>query len=141
MNTGFALMIQEDSRSAAFRYYEHRVFAHHLYEYEKGLRNLVLLTASTSNKDAVKQRLQARNTDYYIQEVNGTKINVFFGDSMCVDIVRRMNFKSLSDLTAEEDFILGVMLGYARLKQCERYLKKKHGCLNAGPTNNGECQS
>ena len=36
-----------------------------------------------------------------------------------------MKPRSLSDLTDEEDFILGVMLGYDRLKQCERYLKRK----------------
>jgi hypothetical protein len=36
-----------------------------------------------------------------------------------------MKFTSLSNLTDEEDFILGTMLGYDRVKQCERYLKRK----------------
>ncbi|RLD17868.1 MAG: DUF2023 domain-containing protein, partial [Caldiserica bacterium] len=31
----------------------------------------------------------------------------------------------LSNLTEEEDFILGIMLGYDRLKQCERYMRIK----------------
>ncbi len=44
---------------------------------------------------------------------------------MCVDIIKQMNFDSLSDLTDEEDFILGTMLGYDRMNQCERYLKRK----------------
>jgi len=32
-------------------------------------------------------------------------------------------------LTDEEDFILGTMLGYDRVKQCERYLKRKKSLL------------
>ena len=105
--------------------YEHDMFAHHLYEYKKGLRSLVLYTTSASSRDQIERRLKTENVDYYIQEVSGTKINVFFGDRRCIDIVKQMNFKSLLDLTDEEDFILGIMLGYDRLKQCERYLKRK----------------
>ena len=42
-----------------------------------------------------------------------------------------MNLESLSSLTDDEDFILGTMLGYDRVKQCERYLKKKRsGSIN-----------
>jgi len=41
-----------------------------------------------------------------------------------------MNITSLSDLTDEEDFILGTMLGYDRVKQCERYLKRKRNGKN-----------
>ncbi|PXF51402.1 MAG: hypothetical protein C4B55_03135 [Candidatus Methanophagaceae archaeon] len=32
-------------------------------------------------------------------------------------------------MTDEEDFILGTMLGYDRVKQCERYLKRKKSLL------------
>ncbi|MBN2063189.1 MAG: DUF2023 family protein, partial [Sedimentisphaerales bacterium] len=31
----------------------------------------------------------------------------------------------LSDFTPEEDYILGIMLGYDRLKQCQRYVSMK----------------
>lgn len=101
------------------------VFIHHIQEYKKGLRTLVLYTTKASNRDAIEKRLKREMIDYYIQKVNGTKINVFFGNSVCIDVIKQMNFTSLSNLTDEEDFILGTMLGYDRVKQCERYLKRK----------------
>lgn len=101
------------------------VFNHHIYEYKKGLRTLVLHTTKASNRDMVEKTLEKNRIDYYVQNVNKTKINLFFGNSMCVDIIKQMNFDSLSDLTDEEDFILGTMLGYGRMNQCERYLKRK----------------
>ena len=101
------------------------VFTHHLLEYKKGLRTLVLHTTKVSNRDAIEKKLERAMIAHYIQTVNGTKINVFFGNSICIDVIKQMNFTSLSNLTDEEDFILGTMLGYDRLKQCERYLKRK----------------
>ena len=101
------------------------VFIHHLQEYKKGLRTLVLHTTKASNRDAIEKRLKREKIDYYIQKVNETKINVFFGNSTCIEVIKQMNFASLSNLTDEEDFILGTMLGYDRVKQCERYLKRK----------------
>jgi len=101
------------------------LFTHHLFEYKKGLRTLVLHTTKVSNRDAIERRLEREMIDCYIQAVNGTKINVFFGNSICIDVIKQMNFTSLSNLTDEEDFILGTMLGYDRVKQCERYLKRK----------------
>lgn len=55
--------------------------------------------------------------------MNNEKINVFFGAKDCVDVVKTFVSKKLNELTPEQDFILGIMLGYDRLKQCERYLK------------------
>ncbi len=106
------------------------VFIHHIQEYKKGLRTLVLHTTKASNRDAIEKRLKRERIDYYIQTVNGTKINVFFGNSICIDVIKQMNFESLSNLTDEEDFILGTMLGYDRVKQCERYLKRKRNNNN-----------
>ncbi|NQE54834.1 hypothetical protein C5S29_14710 [ANME-1 cluster archaeon GoMg3.2] len=106
------------------------VFTHHLLEYKKGLRTLVLHTTNVSNRDAIKKKLERAMIAHYIQAVNGTKINVFFGNSICIDVIKQMNFTSLSNLTDEEDFILGTMLGYDRLKQCERYLKRKRSSNN-----------
>ena len=102
-----------------------KVFAHTLYEYKKGVRNLVLYTGNIREKDVIEKKLKREHIDYYTQRLNGTKINVFFGDAVCLDVIRQMEFNSLSNLTGEEDFILGIMLGYDRLKQCERYLKRK----------------
>lgn len=102
-----------------------RVFVHYLYEYKKGLRNLALYTGNTEEKEAIEKKLKKENIDYYIQKNNDVRMNVFFGDSVCIKMIKQMQFKQLSNLTEEEDFILGIMLGYDRLKQCERYLKRK----------------
>ena len=105
---------------------QYQLFANHLYEYKKRLRDIVLFTTRTSNKNAIEEKLRKEDIDYFIQEVNANKVNIFFGDRRCVDVIREMRFNSLSDLSDEEDFIIGIMLGYDRLKQCERYLKRKH---------------
>jgi hypothetical protein len=68
--------------------------------------------------------IQEIHIDYYIQKNNDVRMNVFFGDNVCIKMIKQMKFKQLSNLTEEEDFILGIMLGYDRLKQCERYLKR-----------------
>ena len=102
-----------------------RVFVHYLYEYKKGLRNLALYTGNTEEKEAIEKKLKRENIDYYIQKNNDVRMNVFFGDNVCIKMIKQMEFKQLSNLTEEEDFILGIMLGYDRLKQCERYLKRK----------------
>lgn len=106
------------------------MFTHHIQEYKKGLRALVLYTTKASNRDAIEKRLKREMIDYYIQKVNGAKINVFFGNSICVAVIKQMNITSLSNLTDEEDFILGTMLGYDRVKQCERYLRRKRNGRN-----------
>ena len=116
------------------------MFTHHIQEYKKGLRALVLYTTKALNRDAIEERLSRERIDYYIQKVNGTKINVFFGNPICVSVIKQMNITSLSNLTDEEDFILGTMLGYDRVKQYERYLRRKRNGRNdnnnAGKTSN-----
>ncbi len=103
-----------------------QVLRHHLYEYEKGIRNLVLHTTSIHLKNEIISLLEKRNVDYLIRQTSGSKINVFFGDERCIEIIRRIGNKCLSDYTDEEDFILGIMLGYDRLQQCDRYITRKN---------------
>ncbi len=101
------------------------IFLHHIYEYEKGLRNLVLYTSRVSYKDFIEKKLSDKHIDYLIHHVTDSKINVFFGNSLCIDVLKNFGNKGLKEFTHEEDFILGIMLGYGRLKQCERYIKRK----------------
>jgi hypothetical protein len=101
------------------------VFNHHLYEYKRGLRNLILLTTNNSRQDYIEKRLQKEQIAYVIQAVNGTKINVFFGHRFCIDVLKTFPDVPLNNLTDEQDFLLGIMLGYDRLEQCKRYLKRK----------------
>lgn len=100
------------------------VFYHNLYELQKGLRGLALCTLKEHNKDKIVSRLNKEAVSYHINPIGEGKINVFFGEKACVDIIKSFNKVFLTDFTPEEDFILGIMLGYDRLKQCERYLNK-----------------
>ncbi|MFI3297188.1 MAG: DUF2023 family protein [bacterium] len=101
------------------------VLGHHIYEYQKGLRDLVLHTMQVGNREAAERKLNHYNIEYIIVPVTKNKINIFFGKRDCVDVVRTFSNKPLNTLTAEEDFILGIMLGYHRLEQCKRFLKRK----------------
>lgn len=105
-----------------------RVFHHHIYEYKKGIRNLILTTEKSKYRESIENRLNNENIDYVIHEIPNGKINVYFGEKDCVNVVKTFNPK-LNELTAEQDFILGIMLGYDRVKQCERYLKIKNNII------------
>lgn len=108
---------------------ELKVFHHHIYEYKKGLRALILTTEKEQNRSIIENRLRREGIAYIIcnLEKESKKINVFFGDETCVEVVKMFgeNLKNLSKLTPEQDFILGIMLGYSRVKQCTRYITMK----------------
>ncbi|MFV0366028.1 MAG: DUF2023 family protein [Mangrovibacterium sp.] len=101
------------------------VLNHHIYEYSKGLRNLVLHTMNMQEVELAIKKLKRRNIRYCIQQVSFNKCNIFFGKPECVRIIEPMIHRSLTNLTAEEDFMLGIMLGYDRMLQCERYIARK----------------
>ena len=101
-----------------------QVLGHHLYEYCKGLRNLVLHTLERRDVTQAVQRLESAGIDYEVYSINDRRANIFFGASECVDVIRKIGKPSLKNYSPEEDFILGIMLGYERRKQCERYLKQ-----------------
>lgn len=106
-----------------------KVLHHHIYEYKKGIRNLILTTEKAIYREVIETRLANEGIDYAVQIVNEEKINVFFGAKDCVDVVKTFIAKKLNELTPEQDFILGIMLGYDRLKQCVRYLKFKNNVI------------
>ncbi len=114
-----------------------QVLNHHIYEYQKGLRHLVLHTMNSKDLERAERKLQKYEIDYLTVRVNSTKVNIFFGSQECVDVVRSFNGKPLNLLTAEQDFILGIMLGYDRKAQCERFLKRKP-CENVLKVKNGK---
>lgn len=100
-----------------------QVFFHHIYEYEKGLRNLILHTSKGDHKATIKNALERKGIPFLIVSLKNKHINVFFGHGVCIDVIKAINKKRLVDYTPEEDFMLGIMLGYERKLQCERYLK------------------
>jgi len=101
------------------------VLHHHLYEYEKGLRRLILHTVRLDDLPPIKAKLERSGVAYEVIAFGTRRANIFFGDEVCIEIVRSIGKANLSEYTPEEDFILGTMLGYCRRKQCERYLKLK----------------
>ncbi len=101
------------------------VFHHHIYEYQKGLRNLVLFTCDKKEIEYVSFKLTKCSIDYVVYHVGVDRANVFFGDETCLEVIRRIGKADLVSYTDEEDFILGIMLGYCRSIQCRRYLKRK----------------
>ena len=111
-----------------------RVFNHHIYEYKKGIRNLILTTEKAKYRKSIEYKLQKNDIPYLINEHKGKDlINVFFGDESCINVIRTFTPK-LNKLNAEQDFILGVLLGYDKVAQCDRYLSIKSGKLKLGPT-------
>ncbi|HSA06857.1 MAG TPA: DUF2023 family protein [Candidatus Gastranaerophilales bacterium] len=100
------------------------VFHHNIYEYQKGLRPLCLCTFNREKTQKAEERLIKENISYYINEIGDGKINIYFGNQACIEVIKSFNKINLCELTAQEDFILGIMLGYDRLLQCGRYLKK-----------------
>lgn len=109
-------------------YADLRVFHHHIYEFKKGIRNLILTTEKSIYKPSIEKRLNNEKIDYVIHDIGKDKINVYFGAPECVDVVRTFTPK-LNELTAEQDFMLGIMLGYDRVKQCIRYMKIKNNVI------------
>lgn len=103
-----------------------RIAMHHIYEYEKGIRCMVLCTLEKEEIGLVTSKLNRRGIAYFTQATpKKSKVNLFFGRDTCVETVRYfLRDKYLHELSAEQDFILGTLLGYDVCGQCERYRKR-----------------
>lgn len=101
-----------------------RLFHHHLYELGRGVRPLFLMTLATRDLPPLLARLERAGIDHFVQQVSPTKANLFFGRDAFVAVARALVTRPLNALTAEEDFMLGTMLGYDREQQCRRYLTR-----------------
>ncbi len=102
-----------------------KVLMNHIYEFQKGVRNMVLFTFNKQYEEVARQRLERSNICYIIQPVGNDCLNLFFGKRECLDAIRMMVTRPLNQLTPEEDFILGAMLGYDICAQCARYCERK----------------
>ncbi|MCD4706319.1 MAG: DUF2023 family protein [Candidatus Sabulitectum sp.] len=79
-----------------------KVLNHHVYEYRKGLRNLVLHTIPMSLKVWAEARLERDSIPYIVCPVSNRKINLFFGEKDCVDVIASFGSKKLNEFTPEE---------------------------------------
>ena len=100
-----------------------RVFSHHLYEYSKGLRRLILHTTKAEYRDRIVAKLEQKGIAHILECPAPNKINVFFGDRDCIEVLKSFPHLNLNELSIDQDFILGAMLGYDIRVQCRRYLR------------------
>ena len=89
-----------------------KVLMNHIYEYQKGVRQMVLYTFNKKYEQLAIARLERQNIDYLIIPVGKENLNLFFGKKECLNAIRMMINRPLNELSPEEDFILGAMLGY-----------------------------
>lgn len=102
------------------------VFHHLIYEYKKGIRSMMLCTLTADMEEKVRRKLDKNGIDYRIQRLKNGNINVFFGKQECILVANKIcGDKALNLLTPEEDFILGILLGYSISEQCNRYFRKE----------------
>lgn len=104
------------------------VFYHLVYEYQKELRDLCLFTCSQEMKGKIETTLANQKISYKICPLENNKMNVFFGMPACLEILNQFSCEELNNLTVEEDFILGMMLGYGKNQQYQRFLDRKRIC-------------
>ena len=107
---------------------EIKVLMNHIYELQKGVRQMVLFTCDKRYGDQTIERLESQGIPYVLQPAGQKNLNVYFGRRECLEAIRLIVTRPLNQLTPEEDFILGTMLGYDLCAQCERYCKRKNGC-------------
>lgn len=112
-----------------------KVLMNHIYEFKKGVRQMVLFTFNKKYEQYALERLEHQGIPYLVQPVGNDRLNLFFGKQQCLDAIRMMVTHPISQLTPEEDFILGAMLGYDICAECERYCKRKSECRH----NCGKC--
>ncbi|MFI3282117.1 MAG: DUF2023 family protein [Rikenellaceae bacterium] len=103
---------------------EMKVFLNHIYEFKKGIRQMILYTMHRRHLEFAIFRLNSQGIEYHIQELRGDRVNLFFGRRECVIAIKMMIDRPLNELSAEQDFILGAVLGYDICGQCERYVER-----------------
>jgi hypothetical protein len=104
-----------------------RLLNHAVYEYDKGVRDLFMITIGDADLAAALARLARAGIGHHVQTVGNGRINLFFGRRAVVDCVRRIVDRPLNELSPHADFMLGTLLGYDRERQCERFLERLAG--------------
>lgn len=108
-----------------------KVLMNHIYELRKGVRQMVLFTCHKRYEQFARQRLEHMGIPYLIQPAGRQNLNLYFGRAECLDAIRLIVTRPLNELTPEEDFILGAVLGYDICAQCQRFCKRKGRCRQA----------
>jgi hypothetical protein len=80
------------------------------------------MTINRQELGLVLRKLEAHGIHHFVQELSPFKVNLFFGRPAFVAVARAFVTRPLNALTAEEDFMLGTLLGYDQEQQCRRFL-------------------
>ena len=91
---------------------EMMVLMNHIYELQKGVRRMVLFTCNKKYGEQAVSRLESQGIPYILQPAGLQNLNVYFGRRECMEAIQFIVTRPLNQLTPEEDFILGAMLGY-----------------------------
>lgn len=87
------------------------VLIHMLYELDKGIRYLALITVESENVDIFLQIISQRGYSMFMQRLTHNT-NIYFGSEATINVIKIIADKKLSETTPEEDFIIGACLGY-----------------------------
>lgn len=101
------------------------LFKNLIYEYKKGVRDMILYTCKTSDFEKYREIMNLTKIPYHTEHIGQNKCNIYFGNPKCLNILKNFSSTDLNKITPEEDFILGIMLGYSRKEQYSRVLKRK----------------
>lgn len=104
-----------------------RVLSEQIYQYKKGVRRMSLYTFPACYEQMAVSKLERQGIPYVVQQVGNKCVNLYFGRPECIAVVKDIVRKPLNQLSPEEDFMLGTLLGYDICEQCQRYCKRKQG--------------
>lgn len=75
---------------------ELQVFLNYVYEYKKGVRNMVLCTLNRRYLAAAVARLDDQGICHFEQSANENNVNLYFGKPECIAAVRQFIVRPLS---------------------------------------------
>ena len=85
-----------------------KVLVNHIYEYQKGVRPMVLFTCKKQYEEFATSRLANQDISFVTQPVGNKNINIFFGKEECINAIKLMVNRPLNQLSPEEDFYFRV---------------------------------
>lgn len=83
---------------------EMKVLMNHIYEYQKGVRQMVLFTCPKRYEEVATQRLQSQHIEYVLQPAGKNNLNLYFGRKECLDAIRLIVTRPLNEPDARGGF-------------------------------------
>lgn len=83
---------------------ELQVFLNYVYEYKKGVRNMVLCTLNRRYLAAAVARLDDQGICHFEQSANENNVNLYFGKPECIAAVRQFIVRAAPSVVARGGF-------------------------------------